>query len=200
MAIKKEIRISIPKEDKIVADLAVKAFGGKPKIYSHVNDDKNNTIDILSVIDKPFKNVTSYSTIGLNAYEVMTIENNIPLSIEIVGACFNKYEKFPNVLATCAFNIINSNFKCSFGEVFKDIIKMYYKNLSMKHVLFCTPFLWENKLTTIEFEHNKTAWLLALPISQKELEFLDQEGVEKLLDSFEMKNIDIFDLNRESVF
>lgn len=197
---KKGNKIIIPKENKIVADLAVKAFGGKPKIVSHVHDIKENEIDILSVIDKPFSNVTSYSTIGLNAYEVMTLENNVPLSVEIVGACFTKYHKFSNVLATCAFNIINSKLKCSFGEVFNDVIKLYYPRLSMKHVLFCSPFLWENKLTTIEFEFNKTAWLFALPISQRELEFLDRQGAERFLETMEMENIDVFNLNRESVY
>jgi len=189
----------IPKENKIIAEIVTDAFGGQPQIIRHEDDENNSIIDILSVADKPSNGVKSYSTIGLNAYEIMEISDGTPLSVEFVGACCSEYDYFSNIIATCAFNVINSEFSCYPGEVYKDVVQMYYGKLSMKHVMFFPPFLWDDKLETIDFKYNKTAWLLVVPISDKELKFLNENDSDSLGNIFEEQQIDIFDLNRKSV-
>lgn len=61
------------------------------------------------------------------------------------------------------------------------------------------PFLWEGQLQTIDFSDKKVAWLLAVPISEKEYLFAQQNGSNKLEDLFEQNEIDIFDIKRDSV-
>ncbi|WP_246314591.1 suppressor of fused domain protein [Paenibacillus foliorum] len=121
------------------------------------------------------------------------------MRVEIVGACKSEFEFFPNVLATCSFNVINTRLSCSPGVIFKDEVKMYYPDLEMKHVMFVAPFLWEDSLTTLDFPSKKVAWLLAIPISHKEYLFSNEQGSEKLETLFENSQINIFDLNRKSV-
>lgn len=75
---------------------------------------------------------------------------------------------------------------------------MYYPDSEMEHVLFTSPFLWE-KLISLDFIDKKVTWLLAVPISTKELLFAEREGTEALEDLFEEKDIDIFDISRNSV-
>jgi antitoxin YqcF len=72
----------------------------------------------------------SYSTIGLSDYSIGYEDNSKSLRIELVGACDSKC--FPNILATCAFNIINTNFRCSVGTIFLDVVKMYLNNSPMQ--------------------------------------------------------------------
>lgn len=67
-----------------------------------------SNVDILSTIDRPYEGVTSYSTIGLSDYSIGYSIDEKPLRVEIVGASATMFELFPNVLSTCAFNIINT--------------------------------------------------------------------------------------------
>ena len=69
----------------------------------------------------------------------------------------------------------------------------------MQHILFIPPFLWEDKLTTLSFNDKKIAWLLVIPISEKELEYAKKHGTDALENLFEEYQIDIFDLKRKSV-
>jgi antitoxin YqcF len=191
--------MSISSENKIIAKSASLAFGGKPSVSKYWDDNNASNIDILSTVNRPFDGVTSFSTIGLSDHSIeLTVELMKPLHVEIVGASATEYEPFPNVLATCAFCIINSKLSVSHGKVFRDIIKMYYPNSEMKHVLFVSPFLWED-LKTLEFPNKKVAWLLALPISENEYLFAQENGTDSLEELFEQREINIFDLERESI-
>lgn len=190
--------MNISNENKIIAKSALQAFGGNPQVSKYWDENNINNIDILSTIDRPYEGITSYSTIGLSDYSIEYTVNDIPLRIEIVGATASVYNLFPNVLATCAFCIINSNYLVSHGEVFQDIIKMYYPNSEMKHVLFVSPFLWEG-LKTLDFPNKKVAWLLAVPISENEYAYAQENGTNSLEELFEAKEIDIFDLERKSI-
>lgn len=190
--------MSISNENKIIAKSALHAFGDKPSVSKYWDDNNANNIDMLSTVNRPFDGVTSYSTIGLSDYSIeLTVEEKT-FRVEILGASATDYEQFPNILASCAFCIINSKFSVSPGKVFKDIIKMYYPNSEMEHVLFMSPFLWDD-LKTLEFPNKKVAWLLAVPISEKEYLFAQEKGTDSLEELFEQEDIDIFDLERESI-
>lgn len=154
---------------------------------------------MLSCNDRPYDGVTSYSTIGLSGHSIDQTVDNLPLRVEIVGACASGYECFPNILGSCAFNIINTKFTCYPGAIFQNVVKYYIPDSPMKHILFTPPFLWEDKLTTINFDDKKVAWLLAVPISDKEFEYAKKYGTDALENLFEEHQIDIFDLKRKSV-
>lgn len=190
--------MSVTKENKIIAKAALEAFGGKPSVSRYWDENRISNVDILSTVDRPYDGVTSYSTIGLADYPIGYSVEEKPLRIEIVGASATIFDSFANILSTCAFNIINSKQPISHGEIFKGIVKMYYPESEMEHVLFTSPFLW-GKLNTIDLSDKKVTWLLAVPISTKEFLFAEKEGSEALEDLFEKEQIDIFDINRNSV-
>ena len=190
--------MSIPNEFKVVARSALNAFGGKPSVSKYWDSSNKSSIDLLSVINSPLDGVTSYSTIGLSDHSINYTVDGISLRVEIVGASTTGYEDFPNIIATCAFCIINSKYTIAHGETFHDIIKMYYPESDMKHVLFLSPFLWED-LKTLDFPNKKVAWLLAVPISDNEYMYAQEKGTDSLEELFEKEEIDILDLERESV-
>lgn len=80
----------------------------------------------------------------------------------------------------------------------KDIVGRYIEKVEMKHILFTDPFLWDN-INSIDIEDTKVAWLLAVPISEKEYLYAQEKGTDALEKFFEFENIDIFDLNRKSI-
>lgn len=67
----------------------------------------------------------------------------------------------------------------------------------MKHILFITPFLWD--IDDLLFEDRTVIWLMAVPISNEELDYLRRNGSDKLEQLFEEQQIDFYDLNRQDV-
>lgn len=191
--------MSVTNGNKIVARNAIEAFGGKPSVIKYWDEKKESSIDILQSIDRPNSGVTAYSTIGLNEYSIGSISEDVPLVVEIVGACATKIDLFPNILASCAFNIINAKYKCYPGAIFENVVEFYIPGNSMKHILFSTPFLWEDRLKTIQLPDKKVAWLLAIPISEEEFKYAKENGTEALEEIFDVNQIDIFDVKRKSV-
>ncbi|EEM01991.1 suppressor of fused domain protein [Bacillus pseudomycoides] len=191
--------MGISNESKIIAKSALKAFGSNPVVSKYWDDNSISNIDILSTRDRPCEGVTSYSTIGLYMHSIGRSIDEKSLRVEIVGASATTYNNYTNVLATCAFCVINSKMSIYPGQIFLDVLKFYYPNSEMKHMFFVPPFLWEDQLQTIDFPDKKVAWLLAVPISEKEYLFAQQNGSTKLEDLFEQNEIDIFDIERESV-
>lgn len=60
--------MSVSDENKTIAKTALAAFGRKPLVHAYWDDNKKNSIDMLSCNDRPYDGVTSYSTIGLSGY------------------------------------------------------------------------------------------------------------------------------------
>ncbi|MFJ7828516.1 suppressor of fused domain protein [Psychrobacillus sp. NPDC096623] len=151
--------MSVSEENKVLARTALNAFEGKPNVWNYWDDNNKSSVDILSCEHKNIEGILSYTTLGLSDFPVGYEENRIPLRVEFVGA--SNFDCFPNILATCAFSIINSKFDCSFGTIFKNVVKiMYLPNSPMKHILFLFPILWEDKLKTIKFEKKQRIMLI----------------------------------------
>ena len=189
---------SISDANKTIAKTVAAAFGGNPKVARFWDDDHKSHVDILTCEDRPQKGVISYSTVGLSDWPLYKGEEEYGVRLEIVGACGSAFTNFDNALSTAAFCIINSKWFCFPGAVFPDVLSMYDCSPTMQHFLFVPPFLWENDLNTIDLEEKKVAWLLAVPISEAERVFADDNGSDKLEDLFVERQIDIFNLHRSS--
>jgi hypothetical protein len=152
--------------------------------------------------------VTAFSTLGLSDHPLYKDGEEYPARLEIVGACISKYaaactkrrQGFDNAISTAAFCIIDSQWFCNPGAIFPDAVAMYKLSKTMRHLFFVPPFLWEDDLKTVDLGKKKVSFLLATPISEAEYVFAQQNGSDALEEEFECENIDIFDLNRKSVF
>jgi hypothetical protein len=173
-------------------------FGGSPRMTRYLDDAEESHIDVLIASDVPHKNVTTYSTIGLSDASTGLMVEGVPLGIEIVLSAHSNFEFSANILSTCAFNIINSEMVCKPESIFRDVVAMYQPNLEMKHIFFVDPFLWP--LRSHKFPSKIAAWLFAVPISEKEFEFVEKNGGGALAKAFEKHQIDVFNLHRKSIF
>lgn len=182
---------------QLIAKKSLEIIGGKPKVIEYHDEKKQSLIDIFIGHNKPYKGIDTYSTIGLSNYNINLEYNEKKLGVEFIGACDSKYEKFGNIVSSCAFNIINSGFSCKLGVVYPNVVKEYYDDYTMEHILFVSPFLWD-KLDSIETPSNYILWLMLVPISNNEYEFLKANSLEQLENLFEQNDINIFDLNRKS--
>ena len=117
--------------------------------------------------------------------------------------CINDLEILPfsiphDAANPCGFNIIKDNYICKPGMVAIDAIADYCDELEMKHIYYTIPIFWE-KLQGIEYENIIINWLYMVPISDKELEYIEEFGDEKFEELLEEKNVDVFDIYRKSI-
>lgn len=187
------------KNNKVIATKLLETIGGNPKVIEYYDKNNISKTEIFISENRPYEGITSYGTIGLHNYDIdLVLPDNKKLRVEFVGACDSQYEKFPNMLSSCAFNIINSNYSCNPGTVYPNIVKEYYWNFSMEHIMLVSPFLWEN-LSGIELDNKFVTWLMLLPISEKEFQFLKDNGSNALEDLFTKNQIDVYNIERKSI-
>lgn len=172
---------------------------GEAEVSRFYDFEKSSYIDIYTGRNRPFSGVNTYGTIGLCDYNIdKVLENKKNLRIEFIGAAKDEYTYFPNIISTCAFYIINDRYSCEPGTVYPEVISEYYSGYEMKHILFVSPFLWEKRLK-VETDCRTVVWLMPIPISNEEFDYLKENGSEALELLFEESEINIFDLERASV-
>ena len=191
--------MDVKTEKKRIARHINDVVGGVPEFSRY--DDKNNTsaIHIMTIQDVPEYGINMYSTVGTSAYSIGLKTDGVPLRAELMFAIDKTQEMIPDILATCAFCIINSHYECYPGIIFYDVISAYIGDSDMKHVMFVAPFLWEGKYHGMILEDKRVEWLLAVPISEAEGEYAEKYGSDALEELFEKNDIDIFDMYRKSV-
>lgn len=187
--------------NKKYAKFLAGALGFNPTVYPYYDDSKIEFVDILSIDDPIDAEVKFYSSIGVANYpNIIEMNDGVlkDISVELIITGYKKFEKTPNILATASFYITKNNWTCQPGTVYKSIIQDYY-NTELKHILFTSPFLWEDKLSNLSFDNKEIHPLLLIPISDKELEYKLSNGYSALERLFEENEIDIFDLDRKSI-
>lgn len=170
-----------------------------PKVVSFADETNENKIDIYIGENRPDIGINTYSTIGLSQYSIdLERKDGREIRVEYICMCNSDFADCSNIMATCAFNIVKDNYSCRPGMITYDAIACYCDDLEMKHIYYTTPVYWDN-LQGIEIDNIIVNWLLMIPISDKELEFLEEYGDEKFEDLLEANEIDVFDIYRKSI-
>lgn len=189
----------ISPENKQIARYAAAAFGGSPRVEEYVNNSDTLSVGILSCRDRPVQGVASYSTIKLSDYPMPWKDGEFPTRLELAGMCLDTAEFFPNVLASAAFTIMQSDMVYHPGTVIPNLVAQHYPEAKLPHIYLTAPFIWKSELQTFECETKTVSWLLAMPISEAEYLFLREHGEHILENLLEKKNADFSDPNRVSV-
>lgn len=184
---------------KRIFKLLHQTIGMTPKVMKYCSDDNKADIDIYIGIDRPDVDITTYSTIGLSDFPVgLSTKDGKPIRVEFISVCKSESAFFGNILASCAFNIINENYTCKPGIVYPNVVNSYYKGSEMKHIYFTTPFDWP-ELQRLDENNMTIVWLFAIPISDGEFNYLHEHGFEKFEDLLETHDVQYYDLNRKSI-
>lgn len=172
-------------------------FGRRPQVTRFRDEHETSRVDIAEAADSPVPGVTSYATLGLSDWPLMDDGQEYPARVEFLGAAASAYDQFANVISTAALNVIKDRWFVYPGRIFPNVVATYYPAFVMKHLLFLPPFLWD--FQTQEFPDKTVAWLLAVPVSENEMQYARTNGPDALEELFEHKQIDLFDLERPSV-
>jgi len=189
-------KMSISNENK-APHRCLSTLLGSAKVHRYWDEAEKSSIDILEAKDAPVPKVTTWATIGLSDTHTALVVNGVPLGVEFLFPSMSVNSRAPNILATCAFNVINTKMKSEPGVIYPRVIEMYYKNIDVNHVLLGNPYLWDVK--TQEFNSKIVAWLLVIPISNAEYAVANSKGVDHLERALEARSVDIFNLRRKSI-
>lgn len=191
--------MSASSDNRTIAHTMATAFGVKPIVQKYWDDSHELNVDVLTCPNPVDANRMNYGTIGLSDYPLLLDGEEFPLRVEVVGAAFEEFGFFPNMLSTIAFHTVRDGWFCSSGAVLQGAITMYDDSLIMKHLLLTPPFLWEDNLETVGLETKRVTWLMAVPISEEERAYYAQYGSEALEELLERNEVDVCDLRRKSV-
>ena len=164
----------ISTENKKIAQYVARAFGGEPRVHEYINDSDTLSVGILFCEDRPSKGVTSHSTIKLSDYPRELMKGEHVTRLELAGLCIKPAEFFPNLLATAAFTIMQTDSVYRSGSVLEGVARKYCSQLP--HLYLTQPFIWKNRLQTLDCGAKKVSWLMILPISDAEYAYLHEHG------------------------
>jgi len=184
--------------NKQIARYIASVFGGTPHVDEYANDSETLFVGILSCRDRPGEGVTSYSTIKLSDHPMMQGGEEFPVRIELAGICENRVTSFPNLLASAAFHIMQSEGVYRPGTVIPDFVRESHMSSTLPHLYLTAPFLWEETLTVLDCGTKRVTWLLAMPISEAEYAYLQEHGDHAFEHLLEEQQVDVFDPERRS--
>ena len=188
-------------ENRQVAQHTARAFaaGDNWTVAERKHNDLPLVIDILSAPESPGEGLVSYATVGLSDVPMPAPGGGeFPTRLELVAAGDAEAKAYPALLAAAAFHIMRSGRLFAPGTVLKNYVEDSYADTTVPHLYLTAPFLWEPRLASFRFASKLVSWLLAMPISDGELRFLEANGDTKFEAHLERHGIDIYDLGRSS--
>ena len=184
-------------DNKKVAKYALGFIGGKPSVSRYYNDDKSKTIDIMVSNSGVIKGIPTCATIGLCQTDIGLSANGKKLRVELITACTLNAETLGNILATISFEAMDMK-SCMHGMLVPDVVSSYVKGTELKHVVLMSPVFWPN-YQVLEDDDYTIAWLMAVPITDSEKEYIEKNGVAAFDSLLVRKDADVIDMQRKSV-
>lgn len=157
-------------------------FGGaKPIVDRYADDHEEHWVDVMRMPDCPQPGVTSYATLGMSRFDNGGLESGgKPLRVELLAACQSEFPEIAAGLTSCAFNVARDGYQVTPGVVHPNVLDLYAPDVVLKHLLLVPPFLWEPEPEPRDFGDVTVAWLMAVPISDGEIEYARVRGSDAL--------------------
>ena len=180
-----------------VAKRTGELFGGKPGVNRIYNKDKSKWIDVLASIDTPVQGLTSWGTVGCSQTSIMKGPDGKSLGVELVMVVKNQVWSIGTILAACTFEVMDGA-PIYPNLIVPNVVTNYVPTSKCKHLLmtFVDPLIWHQSMENLENEEQIITWLNALPITELEYRFAQENGVEALTDRMREKGFDMADLDR----
>ena len=169
-------------------------LGGTPKVHKYYDRDEANSTAIFTAIDSPNPSWMTCSTVEL--HQTVNMLDDVDVRVELMAVSASADALLPNLVATAAFNVIKDGWLAAPGVPFPNLVREYYPTSTTPHLMWVEPFNLPRLSTTSIEGVGDVHWLLALPLSERELRFLESDGFDRLEERLD--GIEYFDLWRDS--
>lgn len=168
-------------QQKHLADAYEYFFNGKKTYHHFFSKDQKHHFHIVTHGGDLGPQIDTFTSIGLTG----------KLSHELIAVARQDQTKVQDIMGALSLNLMEQNTALQFGDILHGVIEHFIEG-EMKHILCVEPFLWGHYFGGIEFR-------LLCPISDQEWEFAEKYGIDRLVELFQIYDIDLSDWNRESV-
>lgn len=180
-----------------IIEHAEKYLGQIDQGWKDNNSDEG--LQIVSFVDCPWKNFTTYLSLGLSDY-ILDLSKPKTVRQELV------FSVYSNAISTLVVSfllslceaILNNGSAVLRGEVIPlsgDIAK----RIGFEAVYCSIPVFFDDEFSSCMKSTPSTVIVLMLPIYQNESDFIKSNGWESFENLLEQKNPDLFDLDREPI-
>ncbi len=190
-------RDSVTESSIKVARVAAANFGGEVRVNRYYDQGKVNSIDILDCVDRPVLSLTTYSTVTLHG--TVNVLEGADVRVELLGVAASSASRFPNMLCQAALCVIKQHWLCAPGVIFPGLLTEYSLSNTLPHLMWISPFLWDELGEAEIFPDFRVHWLMALPISDEEREFVAENGFNEFEKVLEDADVEYYDLGRRSL-
>ena len=181
--------------ERAIARKIKAAFGPNTQWGRFGDEGEINDCYVAECLNCPVHGVTSYATVGLSRNHQDAGDKDV--LVEVLAACASETPCIDNLVSSCVFDSVRNGSNIVYGTCLSNIIDQYEISKTMRHVVFVAPFLWDD-LQQVEIDGSTVYFLMALPISDAEREYLFENGIDALEQKFEEAQIDVYDINRPS--
>ena len=155
-----------------------------------------SSIQVL-IYDGVLKGCKVFASLGLTHYEF-----DVQDVAEVVLVTDDGFDDCPAILANTLFYMINDQLKMTRGASVKGIKYInedFYSRYSKDALYFTTPFGFPAEFSEVDSGYVKGKVYMAFLISDDEAGYLKQFGFEKFEDLLEKQDVDVFDIDRDSI-
>ena len=191
--------LALSKRHDEIAEYIAAFFCGMAKATTDRDTNTDVQVVILTSRDCPEIGISSYSTLGLSDKNLVIDGRDFGFGVKVCGAIITEQDKFLLILADIGFNVVEEKWVAAHHTVFPNVVEPYFPDSEMKHVLLVSPFLWDEDFGDYSFADQRVVWLLAVPISENEYRYALSVGADCLEDMFAQKQINLFNIYRDSV-
>lgn len=162
------------------------------------NSEKRPDIQILKY-ENVFEDCIVYNSLGLSKYEEI-VGINTEVSLVVDG----EFDLIRYLFAKILFSCIGIRMQMGAGMAMRGLERLdqeFVQKYSKGAIYFTEPYAFPEEYRVVHTEAGKKAGqiLLAFFITEAEYEYLITYGAEKFEELLEEKNVDPFNISRESV-
>lgn len=166
---------------------------GDTAVRRHYDEAEEHHLDIFTSSNHEG---TVAATIGL--MEIDQSRNpDVQVYSEVLMDVREQNEFITNILSTIGFYIMKDGWKVAPGVVFEEMVAMYIPECEVRHVLFLPPFEWDDGMTKVPLSSKTVYPLLAIPITNSEMELARRAGSEALEDCWIAAGCDVLQWDRK---
>ncbi|MBE0465508.1 suppressor of fused domain protein [Halomonas colorata] len=186
--------MALSSEHKAWANILREKIPVGVRVHNYWDDDESHSNAIFSghIGEEHFA-----STIGLMKVEQQSHQET-SVTTEVLIGRRGTDQWLGNLASTVAFFALKDGWRIAPGIIFERILELYDPNTSLPHLMFVPIFQWDD-MNRVTVGKQTIFPLLAVPISEEELQLVAKRGSQTLENRWEALKTDVFDWSRESV-
>lgn len=192
--------------EKSILRFEQERLGAVSRVTAYKNAEETLAIPVALVPGCPQTGLTTAATIGLSQHDNgMNDAVGRTLRIEMLATGRSDVDFVADGVANAALNVASGQFQARPGVVFPDVFGGYSPETTTPHALLWHPFPWGDRLSGFAVPALRIEWLLLVPLTDAELDFISAvgpgsggAGSERLIDTFEQQQTDVWDYRRRS--